>query len=150
MIDGPKERPSVEDVRRIEARVGGKFPSDYVSFLQEFNGGSPSADRFEFVERGGIQADRVQLFYGICDDEGFTIERRIRTFSERVPQLLCPIGSDPFGNQLLISLRAADHGAVYFWDHELECDDEEDGCGTHPDSMPRIAASFTEFIDRLH
>lgn len=149
ILKGPVERPTIKDIKRIEAYLGGVFPRDYIDFLLAYNGGSPRLDRFEFVENGTSQSDILHCLYGICDDDVYTLERRLKVFSDRVPRLFCPIGSDPFGNQLLISLDATCHGAVYFWDHEKERDEDGESLGDEAASMPLVALSFTAFMNGL-
>jgi hypothetical protein len=63
----------------------------------------------------------------------------------RIPKKLFPIANDPFGNLICVSLTGEDCGAVYFWDHENEPDDED----TEFRNIHLIADSWEEFIDGL-
>jgi hypothetical protein len=60
-----------------------------------------------------------------------------------------PISYDSFGNLILIAIKNADRGKIYFWDHEMEADPNQ---GEVPDysNLTLIADSFDEFINSLH
>lgn len=55
-------------------------------------------------------------------------------------------GMTPFGNLILLSLKNADRGKIYFWDHEMEANE-----GEIPDysNLTLIANSFEECITSL-
>lgn len=69
-----------------------------------------------------------------------------RVFHGRLPIAWLPVGYDDCGNQLCISLKSADRGSVYFWDHESECTSwKRRSPGVHS----LIAASFQALLDNL-
>ena len=64
----------------------------------------------------------------------------------RMPEELVPIAHDPGGNQICIAVAGPKTGAVYFWDHEEEADDDET---PGYDNVYLIANSFNEFLNSL-
>jgi hypothetical protein len=61
----------------------------------------------------------------------------------RLPQGIVAIGCDGCGNAICLSVRPEDHGHVFFWDHELES--EEDLSAPLAD----VAPSFDRFLTSL-
>jgi SMI1-KNR4 cell-wall len=75
-----------------------------------------------------------------CDDVNYSIHRKIEVFFGRFPSGCFPISGDAFGNLILLSVRDADYGSIYFWDHERDSATTE---------LSRLAPSFEEFVVNL-
>jgi len=135
---------SKEDLVHLERRLGARLPDDYSSFLLRHNGGRADASAFDFVDSTGEKtSSRVDWFFGIADDDSYGLSANADDYNDRVPQGFCPIGSDPFGNVIVLCVSSNDFGSVWFWDHENEQEE--------PDlsNMSRVAGSFTEFLTAL-
>ncbi len=130
----------------LKSRFSCLLPDDYVAFLKAYNGGRPKFGVFEFTTKIGEDEDsRVQFFFGWCDNSNYGILQNLVSYEDRIVTGFCPIACDSFGNLLLLSLRKKDHGSIWFWDHELEAEDEP-----AMDNMTIVAPSFTKFIENLH
>lgn len=124
-----------------------KFPKDYRDFLLEYNGGITKNTVFLFKndpEDGSI-LDRL---FGFTPAKNQNILIYFRNYQNRIPNNTFPIGYDPGGNLVLLSVKGPDRGKVYFWDHEREADSSQ---GEKPsyDNLTLIADSFDEFINNL-
>lgn len=121
------------------------LPKDYKAFLLKFNGGIPKRSVFNFKGKKG-QGSIVDSFYGFTRGND-NILRVSKDIGSRYPANMLPIADDVYGNRILISVKSADRGKVYFWDHELEVPD-----GETPDysNLTLIANSFDDFINSLH
>jgi len=95
----------------------------------------------------------VQNLFGIqkyADDwisltdhfELFKIEER------RMPDNLVPIGDDPGGNLICISVSGKDCGSLLFWNLEGEADVEEGEVASY-ENVSLIAPSFSAFLNDL-
>lgn len=132
-------------LRAIEKFLGFKFPKDYRTFLLCFNGGETEEKIFFFkndIEDGSI-LDRL---FGIVDEDYENLLLYIKKYKDRIPENCIPIAGDPGGNLVLLSIKMADRGKIYFWDHHREAPD-----GETPDysNLTLIADSFQEFLDGL-
>lgn len=128
----------------LERRLGGRAPDDYVDFLLMHNGGRADNSTFEFKDGAGeTTKSRVAWFFGLADDVSYGLSANVEDYEGRIPVGFLPVGSDPFGNLLLLCLASESYGSVWFWDHEEEQEE--------PDlsNMSRLAASFGEFLDTL-
>ena len=116
---------------------GGSLPFAYKEFLKNVNGGIPNKDTFIF----GDDSSNVDLFFGVTPDKHMNIFK-----FHNIPKNMIAIGEDAFGNLILLAVTMQDRGKVYFWDHELACeDDEEPGY----ENLTLIADSFDKFLSML-
>ena len=145
MMEKPNEFGAVNGAQLdvCEMFLGTSLPSDYRAFLLESNGGKPALAAFAI---GSSNSSRVQYFYGIHRGPSWSnLVGTLKNYENRMPEGILPIGGDPFGNQVCLALRR-NRGAIYFWDHEGEADQNE----TSPyRNMTKLAASFTEFLRGL-
>jgi hypothetical protein len=69
-------------------------------------------------------------------------------FKDALPPTLVPIGCDPGGNQILLSLQPPHAGGVLFWDHDSgDVEDVVEALGRG--DLKLIANSFSDFLDAL-
>lgn len=136
----------------LEVKYAIKFPQEYRDFLLKYNGGRPNPSKFHYLEVSGPYTDsRVDRFLAIYDGEYDNFEWMYTTLKikqVRMPSNLVPIASDPFGNQICISVSGNDTGAVYFWDHEKE-QDPRLGLPPTSDNVFLVARSFNDFLSIL-
>ncbi|WP_010302603.1 SMI1/KNR4 family protein [Candidatus Odyssella thessalonicensis] len=123
------------------------LPKPYRDFILKHNGGLPQPCRFYFKELKD-NGSYVDFLFGIRRGFNENLLMNIELYRDRVPNNMIPIGDDPGGNLILISLKGPDRGKVYFWDHEMEADSAQ---GEVPDysNLTLIADSFDEFINNL-
>ena len=100
----------------------------------------------------------VSVVYGKSHKRNATtVLNKLTTFRDRMPEGFLPFADDGFGNQLCLNLGSSNHQNVYWWNHELEWDEEDyqEETGT---SMPReakyqnvylVANNLSGFFERL-
>lgn len=136
----------IDELNIQEKKLGFIFPEDYKDFLLNYNGGKPEKNACIFPNGDAGYGTLVDCLFGFCDDEYISVVENYFDYKNRIPSNTFPIGEDPGGNLLLISIRGDDYGSIYFWDHNLEA-----GMGEEPDysNMTFVAHSFDEFINNL-
>ncbi len=124
-----------------------KFPREYREFLLRNNGGIAKKKIFLFKEdlTNGSILDKL---FGFTPKQYENILVYFRNYKDRVPPNTFPIGYDPGGNLVLISVKGTDRGKVYFWDHEMEADTERGEIADYS-NLTLVADSFNEFINSL-
>lgn len=146
MIDMEELNGCIDDkiIQAIEQDWGFGLPKSYKKFLINTNGGRSRKKYFFFKEQenGSVLTD----FFGILKDYNTNILLKYKYVGIRVPFNTLPIASDCFGNLILIAVKGAEYGKVYFWDHDWEAED-----GVIPDysNLTLIADNFDEFINNL-
>jgi hypothetical protein len=136
----------VERLEEFEAKIGSRLPEDYREFLINHNGGKPMPCDFVVTEKEG--SDSLHVIYGIhCGPSYANLEEVNALYSGRIPRSLITFAEDPFGNAICIGINGDNSGKVFFWDHELESDDE-----VEPDyeNITLLAESFSEFLSGLY
>lgn len=141
-FDDPGPAASVEELDRVERRLGVSLPRSYRSFLQTQNGGDPEPNFFDanvgvrqFLSAGPITVEGVR-----------ELEAVARLYAPEgeadyvLPEGILPIGEDDLGNLVCVAVEGPDAGAVFFWDHE-SLEDEE--------PLRRLADDFAEFFEAL-
>lgn len=127
----------------VEQRLGIHLPEAYRDFLLAHNGGRPKPNVFQTQDGTGSSIDWfLGIHNGPYDNfEGYFINYKVTRLA--LPGNLVPIGHDPGGNLICLSVQGEDTGAVYFWDHERE---------TSPPTYANvhlIADSFEGLLDSL-
>jgi len=91
----------------------------------------------------------VQTLYALISGLAcVTLRHRLSAYKGRVPHGMLPIGDDPAGNLYLMDLSPGErYGRIYFWDHEIEADDEGQ---SHQKNITLISNSFIEFLVDLY
>ena len=132
-----------ESIIGLVSRCGGKLPPDYRRFLLAINGGRPVKRRFGFLENAKKTESVVDWFFGDCADPDYGLIANLDVYEDRIPKSFLPIATDPFGNLILISLRAKDNGTIHFWDHEREDPDDSSK------NVQQLAKNFDDFVATL-
>jgi cell wall assembly regulator SMI1 len=141
------------DIARFEELIDSRLPADYRRFLLAHNGGRPEPSVFSVYGQTNKydepfnQSSVVNWFFGLHDGEHYRLTELLHWMGDRVPANLLPIGEDPFGNMICLSLSGPDRGTVYFWDHE---DESEEGEPPTYRNIYFIAKSFDKFLNMLH
>ncbi|OJV94841.1 MAG: hypothetical protein BGO39_34035 [Chloroflexi bacterium 54-19] len=143
MLESKKFGPASEsDVREFESLIKSRLPEDYRAFLLAHNGGEPDPEVFFINESQGD--DILAKFYGLYKEPKYSsLAWCFETYRGRMPSNIIPIGTDPGGNQVCLSIGGSDYGAIYFWDHE--------GIGETPpyENLYLLAPNFSAFLDGL-
>lgn len=151
--DEPVTKKEVENVGET---LGVKFPLDYIEVAMNFNGAHVSPEIFQ-VE-GKEKVFGTLLTYDSEDDEH--IVEVFNDYKDTLPEKIIPIAFDPAGNLICFDYKNhEDNPIVVFWEHENAAEKEmlmEEGL-TEEQAEERarenefyVAATFTEFLDKLH
>lgn len=135
---GPKL--SSDDIESFEKRHDVLLPPDYRSFLEQFNGGMPSAEVLDLPNGESVV---VWVLYSLNDRSHFDLDRTCRSLDwEEAHDLgYLRIGRDPGGSAIFIATKGSDAGAIFFLDREETL---------QPSSgIVRIAGSFDEMMNNL-
>jgi cell wall assembly regulator SMI1 len=151
LLDSGKQL-NTSAIADFEKQFDIRLPQDYKEFLLQNNGGAPEEDwAFDFIDiaTNTKTGSDIQSFFVIYDEETYKDDDlrksyRILRENEEVPVGILPIGNDPGGNLICISVSDKNYGEVFFCDHELE--DPETGYII----MSTIADSFSKFIDSCY
>lgn len=125
-----------------------KLPNEYREFLLKYNFCKVDPKDFDFtLPNENIEGSSIDFFYGLNtnkDNLYQSLRFAYSTFQGRMPAVFKPIGSDPFGNQIIINLE---HGSIWFWDHEMEMDE-----GKEPtmENIYFITPNFNLFLNSLY
>lgn len=136
-----KKKINQTDVENLENKIGFKLPLDYVNFILENNGGTPTKVFFDFIEDGSTSQSVVHLFLPIGEQYKENVLNTYQFFlnENSLPKGIIPIGRDPYGNLICLSLLESQYNQIFFWDHELE--DEK--------NLFFISHSFESFLNNL-
>ena len=143
-IEKNKKLATSLEIQQLEELIGSAIPEDYKQFLLNFNGGYVENNMFHADENNEIVG--VRYFLGINTKNDTDVYKALEVYKNRVPLKFLPIGADGSGNLFCLSLRSKDYNTVYFWDHELE--DDEDEPPTE-NNLFKLADNFNELLEGL-
>jgi hypothetical protein len=127
-------------VAMAERNLGLSLPQEYRGFIVENNGGLSSEGVFDIPGRGQSSI----VFYGIRTGHDYSdLVVAYTGYRHRLPDGIVPIGFDPGGNLVCLSVDGEDAGKVWFWDHEKESNPPT------RQSLYWLADSFGSFVDSL-
>lgn len=130
----------------LEDALAVKFPAEYRSFLLQFNGGEPASNCFH-VPGLGDGAGAVRCFFGItARNKSTDLQTNAVNMSGRLPEGFFPIAEDSCGNYICLRTKGKNKGAIYFWDHELESEDNKQPRLTN---LTKVANGFEDFLSSL-
>jgi SMI1-KNR4 cell-wall len=135
------------EIGQVESRLSIHLPQDYKNFLLSHNGGR--TEPWMMFNIQGNESDSHAIagfFFGIGGDGNIDLEANRRVYSDRVPENILPIASDPGGNLLCISVSGEDEGKLYFWTHEEEC---EEGETPSYENLYPVADNFENLLQSL-
>lgn len=88
----------------------------------------------------------VDWFLGIHNGEHDNLTTYVNIYKKRIPSNQIPVGHDPGGNLICISISGSDVGTVFFWDHEKE---SPEGQLPATENVFIIAPNFDAFLAKL-
>lgn len=147
LVEPQSPPPSEEAIAAFEAKIGDALPAAYRLFLTQCGGGRLRTALW------------LNENVGVEDVAGFQVSRKDVTrslpyyfdlYKGRIPTALVPIMSDGFGNKICLGVKGEHSGKVYFWDHELEYDEDDwtDDVSAS-ENIQLVASSFDEFVAGL-
>lgn len=125
-----------EEIVNVEKKLGVLFPLEYKDFLLSQNGGYPKACEFDLPD--GSNASIVNHFYSIGEMSSNLYKRN--RFLEDSAEFI-NIGDDSGGNQILLRVRGENAGELYFLDHDIDPEEEN--------NMHFLAKNLNEFLKML-
>jgi hypothetical protein len=137
---------------RFENLFGGRLPEDYREFLAACNGGYVGGALWFMGPSPAGEAAEAGIHHigGFRAEDYFSLHSARQAYDGRIPRDLAWIMDDPFGNAICLGVAGEHRGRVFFWDHELEPDDERwDGSVESAGNLTVLANSFTEFVAGL-
>lgn len=143
-LPGIEKDLTEEELWQAENRIGVKLPDEYRQFLLRHNGGHPEPYGLNFECEGEEpQLAAVAYFLAIYDGEDENFFDYFETYKDRIPPELIPIARDPGGSLVLLSVKDAHKGKVYFWQQDFEPDEPDYS------NICFVANSFDEFLNSL-
>ncbi|UOQ55561.1 SMI1/KNR4 family protein [Hymenobacter cellulosivorans] len=163
-----------QEVELLEKEANGVLPPDYNQFLTTYGeciflnsvSFKPMKQEPEYVHdeklgipNGSFSGSSLTMFYGKRTKKStLTIIDTLKRYRERMPEGFVPFADDGLGNQLCISVGPDNYQKVYWWDHEMEWDEEdyEDETGTPMPVSAKyqnvylLANNFTDFFEKLN
>lgn len=134
-----------EQVSQVQRVLGRDLPEPYVAFLQTRNGGRPEPNASDLAEAQDWGVG-VSEFFGIDQSPDLDLLEQRRFYEGRVPEDLLPVADAEGGNLICLALTGEDRGAVFFWDHEWESEEDEP---PGYENLHRIAPDFDTFVVAL-
>jgi hypothetical protein len=132
------------DLLKFEEKIGTRLPQDFREYLLKYNGGKPIPSDFNIPNLG---SNSIHHVYGIHNGPDYlNLESNVEIYKARIPNSLLPFADDPVGNVLCIGISGEVKGQIYFWDHELECEDWS-SIVKISDSFSLFLESFFEYVD---
>ena len=144
VIEELEETSEAIDIKDLESLIGYVLPNSYREFLIKHNGARTKPFNFESIwyDDDGyeklIVASLDYLFSGIEAVKTFEVVR------DRIPVGMFPIGQDPGGNLLLLSVGGQTLGSIYFWMNDYCPYGEGDNV-----RLGEVALDFDLFVDGL-
>ena len=146
-IINSKNPATIEDISNFEKIISGNLPSDYKDFLMKYNGGQPQPNSFGFFSDRNDES-MVDQFLSLGREKHSNLLSYYENYKDRIPSDFIPIAHDAGGNLIIMELKS-NSNRIYFWDHELEADEDE-GEIPNMENVYYINQSFTKFINDLY
>lgn len=114
--------PSESRVRQLESSIGVAFPSSYREFLSKFGRYSVNAG----IACKTLPGAYISYFYGFPDDDDAQLNPDCEFNELNLAPTAITIGSDDWGNQIVMFLDDGLHGRVYVYEHDGGADFRDD------------------------
>ncbi|MED4321160.1 SMI1/KNR4 family protein [Weizmannia sp. CD-2023] len=151
------EPVSKDYVEKIGNNLGFKFPKDYISCVAVNNGANVEPEIFNVGNREKVFGTLLSFDKG--NDE-FIVDV-YNSYKKTLPNGVVPFAFDPAGNLICFDYKNhEDNPIVVFWEHENAWEKDmlireegltEEQAEEHArENIFYVAATFTEFLDKLH
>lgn len=132
---------SLDAINELELIIGASLPRDYKEFMLKYDGGVPEPAAFDIQEESNSSV--VKAIFGLETPlVNSSVKYNIDLYKNRIPNDFMPIGSDAFGNRIVLGVRDKWAGKIFFWDHERESDE----VGGYYGNIFLISNSFEDFL----
>ena len=162
--------PNEEYWAKVEKLVGEQIPSSYKLFATKYGVSTPNnllkvvpfTEEAEYQHPEDIdipnytfEETSLSVFFGKGTD--YDLVKTLKEFKKRMPAKFLPIADDGMGNLIVLCLDSTNFEKVYFWDGNVEWD-EEDYLEETGKMMPEeakfqnlwlIGSNFENFWERL-
>lgn len=144
-------------IKEIGLQLGFQLPRDYIDCVKINGGASVLPEEFNV---GNVERCFGSLF-SFDEESSEYIVKKYEIYKPSLPQKVFPIANDPAGNLICLDYKNnTESPIVVFWEHEnaweIEMLIREEGL-TEEQAEERarenvfyVAATFTEFLDKLH
>lgn len=129
----------------LEGFLGLRIPGDYRVFLLTGNGAWGGGKYFDVPDQGGTSLS--YFFPLVSKNLTDNLPYKLSLYRGRIPEEMLPIGSDSGGNLVLLSLKGKNRGAIFFWDREMEAEDE--GEQPYYENIKILSRNFDNFLKLL-
>ena len=127
-------------------KVEGRVPDDFEKFMTNEDINSIHGKSIDFIDNYDCEETALLHYvYGFKENQNDIIKNYEAELDENTVRGIVPFAQDEGGNLICICLRFKDAGKIYFIDHEVGLEDEDE-----IEELPVIANSFTEFLEKLY
>jgi len=120
-----------------------ELPSQFIELIVNFNNGVPKKNVFDTE----VSQRMLGSFLNFNKDANYNAFEVWESIKKRLPELVFPIASDPFGNFTCFDYRNnIKQPEVIFWEHEGYINEEGEECY----DIEYAAKSFSDFINKLY
>ncbi|GAB2880081.1 hypothetical protein GCM10027277_56630 [Pseudoduganella ginsengisoli] len=132
---------------QFENAIGATLPDAYRIFLVSTGGETPKMNSFPLGS--GVDAWETEVsFFGLQTGAYclHSVPENFKEYAGRIPHHLVPIGIDPGGNLICLSIAEDRCGQIFFADHDYF---SYDGDEPTDDGVEFLASSFESFFGSL-
>ena len=131
----------------FEKEIETALPFEYRQFLIQTGGETPKKNSFSIGSGGEVWETDVS-FFGLQTGAYclYSVPDNFKEYVGRIPRHLVPIGSDPGGNLICISVAEGTHGQIFFADHDYFTYDDQEPA---EDGAQFLSLSFQDFFGSL-
>lgn len=133
-------------ITQFQNQIRLKLPSDYIAFLERYNGGypEPCVIHLKAANRMDIESAIMRSFFGFGLENGDELVENYSFYKGFLPKESIPIGCDAGGNVFLMSLSIENYCEIYLWDHERAPEHRAE-----LRDLQYVTDSFTSFLNRI-
>jgi len=115
------DKPTSEDIKALNDKLGFEVPKVYSDFLLEYGGGQIEDNLFKSYENGEVVWEfYADVLFGIHKEFAYDLYSNYMHYRRRLPKDVLPIGSDGIGNIICIGISESNYGKIFIG---LEPDD---------------------------
>lgn len=131
----------------FENALGATLPDNYRIFLISTGGETPELNSFPLGSGADAWETEVS-FFGLQTGAYclYSVPENFKEYAGRIPHHLVPIGSDPGGNLICLSIANATRGQIFFAHHDYF---SYNGDEPPEDGVEFLASTFENFLEGL-
>lgn len=121
-------------IKEFEAKYSINIPAQYKKFLLKYNGGETPETEFKLNK---VFSD-LRAIYGFGDLDYYSYKslEKAYKFEEWISDNMLPIGSNDFGDEIMLGIGKKNNGKIYFYYHD------------RPKKYIEIAEDFKSFVEK--